>query len=217
MSILKIASAVVAGNLCMALEIYETLSQKIISDGDTSHWKMVCFLIDLNATIRTYAFTVKGVDAECVSEVLQRKILSCLDVSDSRRMGREIIHGYHSFLYSKLISSKLTNPVLKEAVRYLEENYHKDVKLDELSRLCNVNKNYLSKLWNKEVGMSLRKYMQTLRCEAAKVFLKTTDYSIEYISDICGFKSQAHFSVVFKKIVGQTPREYRKEALTKQR
>ncbi|NLM75944.1 MAG: helix-turn-helix transcriptional regulator [Clostridiaceae bacterium] len=58
-------------------------------------------------------------------------------------------------------------------------------------------------------------HLNQKRIEESKRLLETTNFSVLQIASIVGFSSQSYFSQTFKKAVGQTPLEYRKEMLEK--
>jgi two-component system response regulator YesN len=60
--------------------------------------------------------------------------------------------------------------------------------------------------------MTLSKYMTDLRIKQAKAWLRETDKTIYSISTMLGYQDEIYFSKLFKKVVGVTPFEFRKEA-----
>lgn len=72
-----------------------------------------------------------------------------------------------------------------------------------------MNANYLSELFKKEVGISTSEYIQSEKIEEAKKLLAFTNYFLLNISLWLNFHDQSHFTRVFKKITGLTPKQYR--------
>lgn len=68
---------------------------------------------------------------------------------------------------------------------------------------------YLSGLFKAETGMMLNQYISETRLKHAKVLL-LTDKKVDKISDECGFSDATTFRRTFKRLVGITPSEYRK-------
>ena len=87
--------------------------------------------------------------------------------------------------------------------------------MDTLAAFCHLNKYYLSHSFNECYGIPPIKYLNQKRIEESKRLLETTNFSVLQIASIVGFSSQSYFSQTFKKAVGQTPLEYRKEMLEK--
>ncbi|MDT8861817.1 helix-turn-helix domain-containing protein [Alkalihalobacillus sp. MEB130] len=106
--------------------------------------------------------------------------------------------------------SKLQNysKPINECISYIYLHLYEEVHLKHLAELINLHPNYLSRLFNKEVGMSLREYIQRLKINEAKNLLVYSDYSLSKIASILNFHDQSHFSRVFKKVAGITPKQY---------
>jgi two-component system response regulator YesN len=69
--------------------------------------------------------------------------------------------------------------------------------------------NYFCQLFKKEIGVSFVEYLNSVRIEKAKELLDNTD-SMEYeIAVRVGYKEGKYFSVIFKKMTGMSPRQYR--------
>lgn len=76
--------------------------------------------------------------------------------------------------------------------------------------LC-LNSSYLSKLFKKEMGVSISEYIRKAKISVACNMLRHLDESSLSISNYLGFSSQSHFIQVFKKYTGLTPEDYRKK------
>lgn len=79
----------------------------------------------------------------------------------------------------------------------------------EMAEQVDLNASYLSTLFKKEAGCSVSDYILLRKLEAARNMLKYSEYSYAEISAILAFSSQSHFSRIFKKETGYTPKEYR--------
>ena len=74
-----------------------------------------------------------------------------------------------------------------------------------------LSRPYLSALFKKENGITLSDYIASEKVKEACHMLEYTDKSILEISTALGFSSQSHFTKVFKKIKGVTPKSIRNE------
>lgn len=109
-------------------------------------------------------------------------------------------------------SEKVVNvsPVIKNAAQYIRNNCRKsDLGLQDVADYCNLSTGYLSGIFKKEMGMTVRKYIEDYRLELAKEQLSITRDRISDISEQCGFAQAGYFSRVFKQKEGMTPAEYR--------
>lgn len=87
-----------------------------------------------------------------------------------------------------------------------------DVKLKDLADELNISKHHLSQLLNDNLGKSFAQYINTFRTEEAKrLLLENNQFTLEAIGFEAGFSSKSTFYATFKKIIGQTPAEFKKQ------
>lgn len=99
--------------------------------------------------------------------------------------------------------------IVQETCEYIELHLYDEITLDILSQELGYTKYYLSRCFSDETHCSVNQYIYIVRIERAKLLLETTQESIADIAAKLQFASPSHFSTVFKKIVGQSPGEYR--------
>lgn len=96
----------------------------------------------------------------------------------------------------------------------IEKNYlNGQLSLDTVAETLGMNKTYLSRLVNQELGVSFTDYINQLRVEEAKEYFNNPNfshYTIKSIGFEAGFNSKSTFNSVFKKFTDYTPTEYRK-------
>lgn len=80
----------------------------------------------------------------------------------------------------------------------------------EVANAVGLSKNYFVTVYKEETGENFWDYVTALRMEEAKRLLTATDYTNAVISQMVGYESEYHFLRKFKKLVGQTPNQYRK-------
>ncbi len=97
---------------------------------------------------------------------------------------------------------------IREILKYMEENYHKDISLYQIAEEAGMNAAYLSALFKGETGISYVRYLTELRVGKAKEFL-TAGYLVSEVSDMVGYHNYRYFCDVFKKSTGITPNEYK--------
>lgn len=99
---------------------------------------------------------------------------------------------------------------------YMSEHLDGDLSLCTLSDKLHLNASYLSRRFKELVGKNLRDVILEMRIQKACELLKNTSVPISEISLMVGYETKANFSKVFKKVMKQTPREYRdKEGVIK--
>lgn len=111
---------------------------------------------------------------------------------------------------SQLIHSADDNDALVEKIKVYIREHIDEVNRGQLAEQFYLSPSYLSKLFRREAGVSLIDYIQTERIDLAKELLRYSDYAISDIAVRTGYPSFSHFSKQFRKFVGCTPGEYRK-------
>ena len=103
------------------------------------------------------------------------------------------------------------NQLVVRAQAYIQENYHKDLSLDEVSRQMDLSPYYFSKLFKDEAGCNFVEYVTNLRIRKAKELLVGNDKSMKEICGAVGYSDPNYFSRIFKKNTGMTPTEFREK------
>jgi AraC-like DNA-binding protein len=93
----------------------------------------------------------------------------------------------------------------------INRNIHDKITLASLAKKVNLTPKYLSNLFHKETGQTLGSFIEDKKISEAKNLLKFTQYSYSQISSSLSFHSQSYFIARFKRSVGLTPKEYRKQ------
>ncbi|RPH59343.1 MAG: AraC family transcriptional regulator, partial [Chloroflexi bacterium] len=99
--------------------------------------------------------------------------------------------------------------LVKRAVAYLHQNYTRPLARWEIAEVVGVSEDYLTRVFNRELGLSPWDYLNRYRVLQAQNLLKTTSHSIGAIAKQVGFSDGAYFSRVFSKITGLSPQGYR--------
>ena len=105
--------------------------------------------------------------------------------------------------------SKEPTSEIKTVCDYLESNYSRAIKLDDLSALVGLSKYHLLRCFTRQKGISPYSYLETIRIGNAKRLLEK-GISPNEAAFQTGFSDQSHFSNFFKKFIGLTPKQYMK-------
>lgn len=105
--------------------------------------------------------------------------------------------------------------IVNQATAYIEEHYAQKLTLQEVADKCYVSQWHLSKLINKYTGNTFYELLNNVRIEKAKALLNDPKLKIGDIVDMVGYSDAAHFSRVFKRIVGVSANEYRNSSAVK--
>ena len=102
------------------------------------------------------------------------------------------------------------NPIILNVLSEIIASPFEAHTVKKLARKQNVNSDYFSWLFHKEVGVTFKQYLTSLRIEYAKHLLKSSDLSIIDICYDSGFNSPDSFYRAFKKHTSMTPKEWQK-------
>ncbi|MDO9465599.1 MAG: AraC family transcriptional regulator [bacterium] len=95
-------------------------------------------------------------------------------------------------------------------IRYVEDNYDKDIRLKDLADIGYLQTNYFCKVFKDISGMTPMEYVTNYRIQKACDLLSNTDKSV---TDVCfevGFHDASYFARMFKELIKTSPSEYRK-------
>jgi len=99
-------------------------------------------------------------------------------------------------------------PVVEAALGIIRRDYAFLEGIAELAQRLEVSQEYLTRCFCRYTGITPGKYLNQVRVENAKLLLRQGQYSIQFVSDACGFSNANYFARVFRGSVGMNPREY---------
>ena len=97
---------------------------------------------------------------------------------------------------------------VKEAVQIIKENMNKNLSVNYLAKEVGTNVNKLQEAFKHLYGLTVNKYVQQEKLEAAKALLMTTDHNISQIVNRIGLNNRSYFSKVFKQKYGVSPKYF---------
>jgi AraC-like DNA-binding protein len=104
-------------------------------------------------------------------------------------------------------------PVITRAREYIHQHLTEDLSLGQVAKAVNTSTFYFCKIFKKFTGINFTDYTSRLRIEKSKQLLLNRNLRVSEIAFEVGFQSLTHFNRVFKKILGQSPTEYRSQLL----
>lgn len=199
------------GNPAEARRLFKPFnSEKMGRLSDDSLRNLKYHLIITIAFITRYCIE-GGMEMETaynLSDIYIRSVDKCRKDEEIALLHRELVDDYAQRM--QIIRKTNTYPrSVTICLDYIYDNLHTKITLDRLAEVTNLSTSYLSKLFHKEVGMTISAYITKKRIEAAENMLKYSEYSCLEISDYLCFSSESHFIQVFRKLTGYTPKNYR--------
>lgn len=137
-----------------------------------------------------FAYLLKPLQDEEVAEVMQRVVRQLGGTPDKQEI-------------------MFMDDSLGRAMRYISEHYMNSLPLEDVASALFINKNYLSDLFSKKLGMTFTQYKNTVRIRKAKQLIDQGNASLTEIAEAVGYDSPSRFSTVFRQIEGISPQQYR--------
>jgi AraC family transcriptional regulator len=94
-------------------------------------------------------------------------------------------------------------------IEYIHANTGANISLSAMAEMAGVSPNHFVLLFTEATSLTPHQYVLQVRIDRAKLLLRDEVLSIAEVSRLTGFRTQEHFTKVFRKIVGVTPREFR--------
>jgi AraC family transcriptional regulator len=104
----------------------------------------------------------------------------------------------------------LSNRRLMRVLAYIDDNIGEPITLANLAATVGLSRMYFARQFRAATGIRPHEYVVRRRIERAQQLLTATSDALVDVALSVGFQTQAHFTTVFKKIVGDTPRQWRR-------
>ena len=124
----------------------------------------------------------------------------------------EIAARLHRVLWSEDLLPQPTSTLVKQSIAFIQENYSRRISRLAVARAVGVSEDYLGRIFRQELGISPVEYLNRYRIKEARSLLIQGCASITDVAGQVGFDDPAYFSRAFRKLVGRSPRDYRKRA-----
>ena len=113
-------------------------------------------------------------------------------------------------LYADLFATDIqSNSYVRQIKEYIDFNYSKDIKVEDIAKMLNFDRKYLSRIFKKKTGTTIQQYLISRRLYVAKWKIEI-GVSINETAFSCGFNSITNFSKMFKQHYGMSPGKWRK-------
>jgi len=198
-------------NLCLFIQINENLFKDSKDDNKSYYFYLNSALKDKRPKngYMSYATIAAKIGLENQKE----------EISNSYRV-KALIYMFIADLfeyalydvYQRAVDLKKVEhtELLMRIIDFIKQNCKKDTVLDELNERLGVSEKSVYRFLKRNIGMSPKDLVLSSKIEASKYMLKFSNKSISFIADDCGFYSESTFYRAFKKELGVTPAEYRK-------
>lgn len=153
-----------------------------------------------------FQFYLHASFTECCHKNRVNGYMSCLKTSgDVIRVGIGMLESYRECY----CAAQSECDHLERARGYIREHISERLTLESVSSAINISSGYLSRIFSAVAGQTFCEYVRDERIALACKLLRASNFSIDEVSERCGFSTPNYFSTVFKKCIGQAPTSYR--------
>jgi AraC-like DNA-binding protein len=128
------------------------------------------------------------------------------DIISAQEAFKSMVEG----IISENKENRNVNLIIEKLLNYIQENYAKDLSLEELAEIAGLSVQYFSKVFKDYTQMTLVPYLTEIRMEKAVDMLIHTDKSVMEIAELVGYRNAQYFIRVFNKKFSISPMQYRR-------
>ncbi len=129
------------------------------------------------------------------------------------RAGREFFYEPSLVVERGTTTSESTDDkIVLQALQLIKLNISHSFEIDEIARKIDIPRRSLETRFRRRLGCSMLDVVQDARLERARALLLETDYSIVEIAEKCGFLNENYLATVFRRRLGVSPRQFRKNS-----
>lgn len=154
-----------------------------------------------------------GMDCNCayeLSDLYIRKADKAISEAEVSDINRAMCLDYLRHM-EQLRKDRIYSKPIVMSIDYIYSNLHRRITAAEIAAAVRLNETYFSKLFKRETGMAVSRYILLRKIETAQNLLKHSEYSCAEIADLLAFSSQSHFISRFRAECGITPHVYRNQ------
>ncbi|MGN0642027.1 MAG: helix-turn-helix domain-containing protein [Huintestinicola sp.] len=148
--------------------------------------------------------------AYTLSDLYILKADKCASEKEIHTLHREAVLEFTRQMNRLAHGNVYSKPVIM-TMDFIYDNLHSKISETDIAEYVSLSPSYISRLFKKEVGVTICTYIAVKRVETAQNMLKYSDYSPVDIGNYLAFTSHSHFISVFRKYTGMTPNEFRKK------
>ncbi|MFR5899560.1 MAG: helix-turn-helix transcriptional regulator, partial [Neglectibacter timonensis] len=101
--------------------------------------------------------------------------------------------------------------VVEQVSKYVEDHMNQPLSIADIATHFFLNPDYLSRMFKNETGLPLKEYIISRKMESARTLLRTTQLPVNVIASKLGYDNYSYFSQVYRKMMGISPKDERKE------
>lgn len=207
----EIAHCISVGDAKSALHILSEINRRPRARLAGSVLRSLKNSVICSCTFMARAAIAGGVDPDdafTLSDTYIQRVELCRDMKELQELERQMVLGY-----TEAVNNTRSNRYslqIGNAISYINTHLCDPLTVPDIAANVFLSANYLSGLFKKEIGMTIREYIMRRRIEEASYFVRNGKEQFADIAAFYQFCSQSHFVKCFHQVMGVTPGEYRK-------
>ena len=148
-----------------------------------------------------------------LAELLARTLLESNNKTDrlyAESVGQTLVMHIARMELSRPIANALPKWRLKRVLEYVNAHLDDALSLADLAAVAGLSRMHFAGQFRAATGFRPHEYLLYQRIESAKSMLSGTDMPLAEVALSVGFQAQPHFSTVFKRFTGQSPKRWRR-------
>ncbi len=143
-----------------------------------------------------------------LSQSYEPEIEKLRNLEELNRWLSMVLHRFINFVFD--FNDIKHHNVIYQTTAYIKENLAEKLTLEDAAEHVSLSKSYFCRILKDELGYTFTEYVNHLRVERAKLYLRDNTMSIADIAYAVGFDDQSYFTRIFKKLTNVSPGQYRK-------
>lgn len=204
------------GEVESIIQAYEDMQEESASLIDLFLSPVYQSPISILSALARKAAERSGLSIITIDQITQKSVQRLSGTDNVRKQTQycyEMLIELTTAVRDHLVNTRGYSSAIVKVVEYLSLNYTQNVSMDALCQLSDYSSSHLAKIFKQETGRTMTQYIADLRCRQAAEMLRETNLPIQEISSYVGYTDNNYFVKVFKKVMGNTPSEYRTSAM----
>lgn len=200
------------GEVESIIQAYDEMQEESSSLTDLFRSPVYQSPISILRALARKAAEQSGLSIITIDQITQKSVQRLSGTDDIEKQGQycyEMLIELTTAVRNHLINTSGYSSAIVKVVEYLSLNYTQNINMDILCQISDYSSSHLAKIFKHETGQTITQYIANLRCRQAAEMLRETNLPVQEISSYVGYTDNNYFVKVFKKVMGNTPSEYR--------
>ncbi|MEN6338987.1 MAG: response regulator [Clostridiaceae bacterium] len=155
-------------------------------------------------------FLVKPFEMSELNNALKNAVRRAEQIRHMRQIEEKKVMLYGDFLAE---DGDIKGKYAEQAVNYIKAHFAESIGICDIALALSMSESHLSRVFKESMGYTLGEYLVNYRISVACELLRDGNLRVSEAASKVGYGDQRYFSVVFRRIVGMTPNDYRAHAM----